>query len=285
MTDSKYCSNSHTLKYLVFLIFISCGLLNLQIAVSQENAPDDTNKTLEKVIVEGQQFEKKQPLPKGKIVFSPELVSLINGNLSIPALHVYYQLVFDPVLIDDEGYLLPDPDTRRSRKTLRPILPEKYARVGSRIKRKPPRFETLLLEEGSYALTQISYRIQTSLTFILDPFDPPAVINTEIDRSLEDIRYCLSEGTLIFDVEADKTATFGKLVFNAIAKDKDKHPGHHPIAAADAPTTRPADGYIFNKDPDSASWGVGRFNALRDLCPRGNHYNVSAWPISKDWNW
>lgn len=163
---------------------------------------------------------------------------------------------------------------------------QKRARTGSHVKIIPPSFYKLTLEEGFYALSQIRYRVQTRLTIIDDPTVPTSIIAFEVEESLDDIIYCLAEGTLLFDVEADAKATYGKLVARGLGRDKDQWSDHYPIVATGAPTTRPADGYIFAKDPDPVAWGVGRFDPKGGLCPAtAEHYVTSGWPISENWSW
>lgn len=274
-------SNKREYQKIVRVLIIA-GIL--MVAIMPSSTAQDDEKILSEVVVEGQKFDKAQPIPIGEIILSPELVTRVNGEGGRPILHAYYEFVFDPVYVSSDGYLTPDPDPRRKRETLRPQLRQKRARTGSNIKRIPPSFYKLTLEEGFYALTQVRYRVQTRNT-IIAPDDPQSVVDFEIESSLEDFEYCLAEGTLVFDVQADRTATFGKLVARGLGRDKDKFGEHFPIVATDAPTTRPADGRVFAKDPDPVSWGVGRFDADSGLCPRGEHFVTSGWSISGNWSW
>lgn len=257
-----------------------------QTETGQNDAQDNT-KTLEEITVEGQQFEKRQPLPKGNFVFSPKLVTRVNGESGRAALHSFYELIFDPVIVNDNGYLEFDADPRRERKSIKPQLRDKRPRTGTHIKRIPPSFYKFTLEEGLYALTQINYRIQTRPTIINDPTQPSAIIDFEIEASLDDFRYCLSEGTLVFDVQKDTTATFGKLIIRGLGRVRHDYDfeNHAPIVAVEAPTTRPADGHLFAKDPNPVAWGVGHFDPNSKMCQSGDHFVTSGWPISKEWVW
>lgn len=275
----------NALHLICFAIFLNAPALAQSTQTDTPEPSQDSEKTLGEVIVEGQVFKDLPPLPKGNIVFSPELITRVNGEGSRAALHNYYELVFDPVIVNDDGFLQPDPDPRRKRETLRPQLAEKRPRTGSHIKRVPPSFYKLTLEEGFYALTQVNYRIQTKIPIIFDPTEAGAVIDAELERSLEDFQYCLAKGTLLFDVEKDKTATFSRIMFRGLGRDKEERPTHVPIAAAEDPTTRPADGYIFAKDPDPVSWGAGYFDAESGMCQRGEHFVVSGWKMSDSWRW
>lgn len=272
-------------KRLTITLFLLASPVYAQSAPAENpEQSQDEQKTLNEVIIQGEQFDKAQPLPKGDAVISPEIITRVNGQGGRPILHAYYELVFDPVYVNRNGDLTPDPDPRRKREVLRPQMRQKRAPTGSNIKRIPPSFYKLTLEEGFYALTQVRYRVQTRTT-IINPDDPPAVSAFEVESSLDDIQYCLAEGTLVLDVAADTTATFGKLILRGLGRDKDAFPNHYPVVATDAPTTRPADGRVFAKDPDPVSWGVGRFDPDSGLCPRGKHFVTSGWPISENWTW
>lgn len=273
------------------LIFLLTGVnpylantVSAQDAANTSTAQED-QKTLDEIVVEGQQFEGLPPLPTGDFVLSPELVVRINGESGRAALHAYYEFVFDPVIVNDNGFVIPDVDPRRKRETLRPVLRDKQPRTGTHIKRIPPSFYKMTLEEGFYALTQINYRIQTRTTIIEDPSQPTALTQFEIESSLDDRRYCLAEGTLIFDVQEDTAATFGKVVIRGLGRDREQDAAHFPIVATDSPTTRPADGYIFAKDPDPVAWGVAHFDPDNGLCQNGEHFVTSGWPISENWSW
>jgi len=251
----------------------------------QTEQVEDEQKTLDEIVVEGQTFEKAQPLPKGEVILSPELVRRVNGESGRSAIHAYYEFVFDPVTVNDRGEIFLDPDPRRKRETLRPQMRQKRPRTGSHIKVIPPSFYKLTLEEGFYALSQIRYRAQTRITVIEDPTQF-AQNDFEVEESLDVITYCLAKGTLIFDVEADTKATYGKLIARGLFRDKNKWPQHFPIVATDAPATRPADGYLFAKDPNPVAWGVGRFDPEGGLCPQtAERFVTSGWPISENWAW
>lgn len=249
-------------------------------------AEEDEEKKLDQIVVEGKSYDDLPPLPKGEIELSPELISRVNDEKGRPALHAYYEFVFDPVIVNANGSLQLDPDPRRSREVLRPQLKQNRSRTGSHIKRIPPSFYKLTLEEGFYALTQINYRIQTRTPIILDPEDPGGVIDAEIDRSLDIFQYCLADGTLLFDVTADTKATLGKIMIRGMGRDKDAYAGHKPIAATGAPTTRPADGFIFAKDPDPVAWGIGYFDA-ETMCQgqRDKQFVTSGWALDDSWVW
>lgn len=80
--------------------------------------PEDETRTLDEVTVEGQQFEKARPLPTGEIELSPELITSVNGEGGRAAIHVHYEFIFDPVIVNDQGEVFLDPDRRRKRETL-----------------------------------------------------------------------------------------------------------------------------------------------------------------------
>lgn len=271
----------HRGKIITMLVSaLLCGHLALAGETAISNVDDDKEKRLEEVEVTENDRRQRWLPTTGSLIFEPLPVR----TTAAPSVlgHVLMQLILRPVRIREDGMYEFD-DTRGTRAFTSVDIELGIDRVfiGSRRPLAKNGKRTVELPEGIYAITEARYVVFSQVGRAVDPIIPgsqPGVASFDaIDLPKRDIRFCMAERTIAFDIKNGETTDIGRLIIRALDKRyRSKSQKHRPIMGADAkflPVSAPS---FRNKSPEKASAGVIAFEDGEPLC-RKSAIRTPGW--------
>lgn len=250
------------------------------IPLTQDKETQQVPKVLDDIIVEGDRLAPDIE-QTGRVVLRPLLTPLNKRNPVSPTQQIDF--IFSPVVIDEDGKARLYEGGKRTRFRSTIIVPSAITPLATNFNPKVParayRTQTLDVPGGTYALSEIVYHIVTTTTF-----GDPGGRTIQTFRTQEEskaVRYCLSEGTLLLDVENNVTQYIGALALADLPKNGARHPSHSPLVAL----SRDLDVFPDLSDSTSdqliaASLGVTELNTDDNICTADAH-RVAAWKPRK----
>lgn len=249
---------------------------------------EDTLK-LEKFEVTGDRSEVRKFDDRGTLEIIPRLV--VEEGTRRTARHGGYGLIIRPVVEGGSGFYELDRSRGRTHYVINSGLPkrsraEKISVPNSKRFIPVNKERNLRLPEGLYAISEVFYIVQrgpsTDGVGVLD-------FTTRVGLSSADTefkRYCLSETTLSFEVNAGETTSLDKLYLRGLPFRSRQWRDHDPIFGADAGIVKAGQIAFTKEAEDTQNWMPIAFDADSGMCSNQSAVRTTGWDITnpKEWN-
>lgn len=249
---------------------------------------------LEEVEVTGRRGGSDKLDDLGAFTVIPRLV--VEDGTRRTAYHGGYGLIIRPVIEGDGDLYKLDTSRGRTHYTINSGLPKRSKPDKIRVsgsKRFIPvdRDRRLRLPEGRYAIAEVYYFVARgpSGTWLSQTGSgpggqaPPSAFN----RVTPEIkRYCLSETTLSFEVNAGETTSLDKLYLRGLPFRSRQWRDHDPIFGADAGIVKAGQIAFTKEAEDAQNWIPIAFDADSGMCSNQSAVRTTGWdiPNPEEWN-
>jgi len=261
--------------------FLVAAMALDQPSSGEQDPPNE--RVLDEIVTEGRGLD--LDLPKtGEFLFRPILYAHDRNNtVSIRTV----EFVFAPVELNEAGVAIVAPETQRTRykSILRIPIPDATpysSNYKQRLKADAYKPKSLDLPAGTYVLSEVKYvSIETQVV----SGNSFGSLNTTNPQVLEGIgfredpvlaSYCLSEGTILFDVENGAAQYLGALALSDLPRNEARYRDHTPFMALDRNRDQLNGRYAERTNILDASIDAVTFEDSGDVCSP-DAYRISGW--------
>lgn len=251
---------------------------------------------LEEIEVTGTRESAKNFDDRGVFSVIPRLV--VEEGTRRTARHGAYGMVIRPVVEGDNGLYKLDTTRGRSHYTINSGLPKRRKANKIRVPNSRRFISTdternLRLPEGRYAISEVYYIVSRGPAGNVASLSVAGHISGNSIGNIfgsadvpEILRYCLSDTTLSFEIDAGETASFENLYLRGLPFRSRQWKDHDPIFGTDKDTTK--SGQIdFTQDNEiEASWNPIAFDPDSGMCTDQSAVRTAGWdiPNPQEWN-
>ena len=241
----------------------------------QEHPQDDTQ-VLDGVTVEGNRLSPDIERT-GTLLFRPLLTPVSKRDPLTRTERVDF--IFSPVILDETGTARAYTDDGRTRFVSSLRVPQANetgfaTNFNPKISASKFKAQSTEVPGGTYVLSEIVYSFaETQVIGRFNGFGGPPPRTQQEPAS---VRYCLSDGTFLLDVENETTQFIGAIALADLPRNRARHPDHTPIIAlnrdlAELNLSAPPNGDLVAVDMDAS-----KFISSDDMCTADAHH-VAGW--------
>ena len=230
---------------------------------------DDDERVLSEIEVNREPIKPDDPVT-GTLLVRPLLLAHNRRHISIID---SVELVFAPVEVRKDGVSVLNNDQRRKRFRITTRLPQREN--PTRIAMSLNRYKTEVVElpGGTYVLSEVHYNV-------LRLESRQDGLPSSSDYIRERVSYCLSEGTLAFEIHNGETGFLGQLVIADIHSNPARWREHHPIELLDTSLSGINGRYSRNDSVVNLDVDALAFDPESGLCPHKSR-QVAGWKSSE----